>query len=372
MRNAVIALAALASLTACQRQYLNVEGHIANIPDGKIYLSILDESLQRYIVDTAQVTNGQFTFTNVVSLDLPECVILTTQQGDEMLILAGNDQVVINGDIYDIENMEVTGSETNDRLDNFGRNLPEQARLAQLANELHAVGNDIDRRDVILEEVRNIQEEQLAYIRRNIYDNKDNVFGLFLLANSLQWLEFEEIDSLVTDFTVNIPQHKYAKALREEVERSRPMYEALKRIEVGCVAPDFSLTDATGKTINLSDLRGKVVLLDFWASWCQPCRQNNKTVLEAYKKFSDKGFEILGVSIDTDNQAWQTACDEDQLPGIQLIDTNHQVAEIYCVRQIPCTFLLDIDGTIQCKDPVSERLFSDIKSLLDKQYSVNK
>lgn len=359
-------------LSACQKESLSIDAHLTNLPDGKIYLSVLDEEFQRQTIDTAQITNGQFSFSQSISLDMPECIIMTAQSGEEIIILAANDNVTLEGDIYDIENINVSGSESNQRLVDFGKNLPEHERLAQLANEMRLVGGDIDRRDVILEEIKNIQEEQLAYIRRNIYDNKDNILGLFLLTNSIQWLEFDEIDSLVTEFTATLPKHKYVRALRDEVERTRPIYEALKRLEIGCVAPDFTLSDASGKSISLEDLRGKVILLDFWASWCQPCRRNNKTVLEAYNKFADKGFEIVGVSIDNDRDAWLGAVKEDQLPGVQLIDADHSVSQTYCIRQIPATYLLDIDGTIVSKDPGGERLFSDIESLLDKKLSVTK
>ncbi|WP_037576525.1 redoxin domain-containing protein [Sporocytophaga myxococcoides] len=120
--------------------------------------------------------------------------------------------------------------------------------------------------------------------------------------------------------------------------------------KVGQKAPDFEIEDPNGKTIRLSDLSGKVVLLDFWASWCMPCREANPEVVAIYQKYQDKGFEIFSVSLDTKREAWLNAIKKDQLTwpnhGSDLKGWENEVAELYEVSGIPATFLIDEKGIV--------------------------
>ena len=125
-------------------------------------------------------------------------------------------------------------------------------------------------------------------------------------------------------------------------------------VQVGMEAPEIALPSPEGQMINLSDLRGKVVLIDFWASWCRPCRVENPNVVRVYNKYKDQGFEILGVSLDRDRAAWLDAIEKDNLTWPHISDLKFwqsQAAQTYGVTAIPYTVLVDRDGTI-----IAERL----------------
>ncbi len=124
--------------------------------------------------------------------------------------------------------------------------------------------------------------------------------------------------------------------------------ENIRQFMKGGQAPDFAGQTPTGDTIRLSDLRGKIVLVDFWASWCGPCRRENPRVAQLYKAYKDKGFEILGVSIDRDANKWQQAIEADGLEWPQIIDdrSSNAIAKLYSVTSIPHTMLLDAEGKI--------------------------
>ncbi|MFT5800938.1 MAG: peroxiredoxin, partial [Nonlabens sp.] len=122
---------------------------------------------------------------------------------------------------------------------------------------------------------------------------------------------------------------------------------------IGAVAPDFSQKTPEGKLMSLSDLRGKVVLVDFWASWCGPCRRENPNVIKVYEKYKDKGFDVLGVSLDRSKAPWMKAIKKDKLPWNQISDLKgwqNEVAQLYSVRTIPQTILLDRKGRILAKN----------------------
>ncbi len=137
---------------------------------------------------------------------------------------------------------------------------------------------------------------------------------------------------------------------------------------VGSKAPEISLPDVNGKSISLTSLKGKVVLLDFWASWCGPCRINNKKTLPIYKKYQDKGFEVFGVSIDDNTGSWKKAMQQDKTNWKHVIDTKaangNDLSKTWNLQYIPSTFLLDKEGKIVASGVDGEELEKLLKQML--------
>lgn len=153
------------------------------------------------------------------------------------------------------------------------------------------------------------------------------------------------------------PSSKFITALKERIAK-------LSQFKVGANIPEIELPNAQNQKIKLSSLRGKYVLVDFWASWCSPCRAENPNVKRLYQQYKNKGFEVLGVSIDQKREDWLKAVKEDEITWLQVLDQNSAVAQQFNVRAIPMTFLIDKNGVIIGKNLRGERLEEKLAELV--------
>jgi len=189
-------------------------------------------------------------------------------------------------------------------------------------------------------------EYALGGILRALSNNKN---GLFIKYGKL----------FIDTYGLQYPQ--FSKQLQKQLQQ-------VVLLDEGQVAPDFTQLTPEGETLNLSDLRGKYVLIDFWASWCGPCRRENPNVVRMYNAYKDKGFEILGVSLDRDKTRWLDAIEKDQLTWRHVSDLkgwSNAVARQYNIRSIPRTVLIDPEGRIIAKNLRGASLEAKLKELFN-------
>ena len=207
---------------------------------------------------------------------------------------------------------------------------------------------------------------EVKLILRSFISKKPNSYISLLalneLANPESSVEISILVSLYNNLSEEMKKTDLGEYLGNQILKE-------SRTAIGAVAPDFTQNDPNGKPIKLSDFRGKYVLIDFWASWCGPCRQENPNVVKAYNQFKNKNFEILGVSLDNPNAktAWLNAIENDNLTWPQVSDLQgwqNKAALMYGVQSIPQNFLLDPKGVIIAKNLRGENLISTLSKLL--------
>jgi peroxiredoxin len=198
-----------------------------------------------------------------------------------------------------------------------------------------------------------------VFTKNFIKEHSNSVVAPFILMQLVSQLESNDVEEMVSKFAPEIDKSEYVVKLKEYIQEQ-------KKTAIGAVAPDFTMNDTEGKPVALSSFKGKVVLVDFWASWCGPCRQENPNVVNLYKQYHGKGFEILGVSLDRGKDEWLKAIKDDNLTWTHVSDLQfwqNAAARLYGVNSIPQSYLLDKDGKIIGKGLRGEQLAKKLAEL---------
>jgi len=358
------------SLMAQQNPYI-INGKIGKIKDNtKVYLII--NRTDKQTIDSTLVKKGAFLFKGNVSYPTKSQLIVDHQgvgqrdMTDYLELYLGKG--VTNVSTPDsIHKAVVKGSVVNADFQKYNNLLsPVQNKFKSLGAEFYAAS----------EEKRKTKEFQEYLNKRvDLINNEINELSKqFLLKNPNSFVSLEAIKKIggsTPDIAIIEPL--FAK-LSDQVRNSIPgklfadNISKLKKIAVGAMALDFTQNTADQKPVKLSDFKGKYVLLDFWASWCGPCRAENPNVVKTFNQYKDKNFTILGVSLDTENSkaAWLKAIEKDGLTWTQVSDLKgwkNEIAQLYYVNSIPQNLLINPEGKIIAKNLHGEALEAKLKEI---------
>jgi peroxiredoxin len=346
-----------------------IEGTIAHQNNPATVYLRMRKAGESYI-DSSVVKDGKFNFSGTLEEPGLASLMLVRQgsekvsMGRDMLALFIDKGAITISTTDSISQAVVTGSKANDdykQLNDLLSDVNERGTALQLQyKELHKQKDE--------EGMKKLEEKFDA-----LDAEEKKIEGDFLSKNTSSPIALYVLNQLAGYEIKPDEVTPYYKKLSKEVKNSPSGKEFAKRLEsarktaIGRPALDFSQADANGKNISLASFRGKYVLVDFWASWCGPCRAENPNVVKAYDKFKSKGFEILGVSLDDKKAKWLAAIEADKLTWTHVSDLKgwkNSVADLYGIRAIPQNVLVDPKGKIIAKNLRGEDLAAKLEEVL--------
>ncbi len=367
MRRLLALLLTISLISCTDPNSYTIDGKAQGFEDGsKIYVHKILDNNQTDVIDTLIVKNESFSGSYMKNSEQGVHFFKVDNKKNTILFFPENTD--LKAAIYkdSLESSYVIGSQQNDAYKAFNDKIKDFNRIKKKNTQIIKQAR-IEQDGMLVSELqkenRALVEEEMNYKRQFIVNNNNSLFSVMLLTEMVSRKEINATDaaSIVNNFSPKIAASGSAKLLNKTIN-------SMKTADLGGKAPDFTAPSPDGEMISLSDVLGKYTIIDFWASWCKPCRRENPNVVNVYNKYHDQGLNIISVSLDKEGQKerWLKAISDDKLTWHHVSNLKawrDPIAGLYSVRSIPATFLLDENGVIIAKNLRGPALVNKMVSL---------
>jgi peroxiredoxin len=315
-------------------------------------------------MDSAIAYKGSFKMKGG-AVKYPEMVLLVAKDSRmRTTFYLENAEITISGKLDSLYDAKITGSKTQDEYMGFinsNKKLNEKYSGIYEEYQLAQQGGDTAKVAQLEKDASDIEKEMTALQRDFVKNNPSSFASPSILAGLSYEMEGSEIETYINAMDTAVAKTETVINLKETVAR-------MKAVAAGQKAPDFTMNDPEGNQVSLySKIGSKLLLVDFWAAWCGPCRRENPNVVKVYKEFNKKGFDVFGVSLDQKKDDWVKAIADDNLTWTHVSDLqywNNAAAKMYAVNAIPANFLLDENGVIIGRNLREDALYNKVKEVL--------
>jgi peroxiredoxin len=315
-------------------------------------------------IDSAYALKGSFKMKGG-SVRNPEMVFLSAKDTRiRTQFYLENAEITITGNLDSLYNATISGSKTQDEYSGLINSLSAyNEKYTNIYNDyqLAEQAGDQEKSGQLLKDIEACEDEMIQFQKDFIKGNPTSFLAPSILSGLIMDMEGSEIEAYINAMDTAVANTELAKNLMERAL-------SMKAVSIGQKAPDFTLNDPEGNPVSLySKVGSKLLLVDFWAAWCGPCRQENPNVVKVFKEFSKRGFDVFGVSLDRSKDDWIKAISDDKLTWTHVSDLkywNNAAATLYAVNSIPANFLLDESGVIIARNLREEALYEKVKEVL--------
>lgn len=368
----IIFLAIIDIYNYCNAQKFKIKGYTEQIDkswvaqthykpvNGKYVYLLKKINGKKVKIDSCILKNNKFSFKGKVN----EVEVLTVRlvKKVDLDIFVENTNIKVEAPIkkYNVENPIIKGSETDNIYRDYQKSID---KIYEPIIELYSKArNNSDPEKKKYLNQKKYEARRLAHKLKLefIENNYSSIIAPYLLLQKAHRADPKELKNHYLKLSKKVKKTSLGEDLKNTLNR-------IDNLSIGKKAPNFTLFDFNNKKVSLKDFRGKCVLLDFWGSWCGPCKKSFPYLKELYIKYKDKGFEIIGITLDGDKDRWGKVIDEYGLPWIQLskIKTESSIFEIYNVKAVPTTYLIDKNGYIIKNNPHGKEIESALNKILN-------